>query len=435
MRKRLRKSTTLAAVLATALLGVVAAGAGGAGASPTAAAAKQEDVTITLGYVNTVQNAWVRTIQDFEHKYPNIKVKASFQEVTAFSTLLATQLQAGNAPDIFTVNAGTGSSTSIAALAPANKLLDLTSSPWVKRIPSGGRKYFSHKNKVYGWPMAVSTNGVFYNTDLFRKLKLSTPKNLKDFYALCPKIKAAGKTPIALGFAGSTTGISVLVLHLTNEFVYGQDKTWVAKRIANKVTFASSPLWRALFQSIDKMNKSGCFNENPAGTSYPNGAGNLVASGQAVMEFLSGGTINSVTSINPNINYAMFQLPPDNSGGKHTVASVGFNLSVGANAATKHPEEVRKFLNYAADANVNYTWATNAGSIAALNATKGLFPSYLAASAKPLAKAGRLSLNQSIQIPNPGFNIALTNNVIGLLTGQQTVSGALSDLDKKWPAP
>jgi ABC-type glycerol-3-phosphate transport system substrate-binding protein len=131
----------------------------------------------------------------------------------------------------------------------------------------------------------------------------------------------------------------------------------------------------------------------------------------------------------------MFQLPPDNSGGKNTVASIGFSLSVGANAATKHPAEVRKFLNYAADANVNYTWATNAGSIAPLNAKKGLFPPYYANSAKPLAKAGRLSLNQNIQIPNPGFFAALQNTVIGLFTGQLTLNGALADLDAKWPAP
>ena len=36
--------------------------------------------------------------------------------------------------------------------------------------------------------------------------------NLKDALAQCKKIKAAGKIPYALGFAGSTVGVSVLVV-------------------------------------------------------------------------------------------------------------------------------------------------------------------------------------------------------------------------------
>ena len=427
------RPTALTALgLAVALLAATVAGVT---AGSSAQAAAKDDVTLTLMYPNTVQNAWTKTIEDFEHKYPNIKINAQFVESLTGNTLLATQLQAGNAPDLFSVGAGTGSSTAIWNAGPAGKLLDLSTSPWVKRIPPNGIKYFKAGGKVYGWPMAVSTNGVLYNTELFKKLKLTVPANLKDALAQCKKIKAAGKIPYALGFAGSSVGVSVMVLQLTNQFVYGQDPNWVAKRIANKVTFAGSPLWRALFTTVDNLRRNGCFNENPAGTSYPTGAGNLVASGQAVMEFLSGGTINSVTSINPDIKYAMFQFPPDNSGGKHTVASIGFALNIGANAQTKHPDEVKKFLNFAADANVNVTWATNAGSIAPLNAIKGLFPSYLAAADAPLAKAGRLVVNQSSEIPNPAFNTAVINAVIGVITGQESVSSALGDLDKAWTTP
>ena len=84
---------------------------------------------------------------------------------------------------------------------------------------------------------------------------------------------------------------------------------------------------------------------------------------------------------------------------------------------------------------MNVTWATDAGSIAPLNAIKGLFPSYLAASDAPLAKAGRLVVNQSSEIPNPAFNTAVINAVIGVITGQESVSSALSDLDKAWTTP
>ena len=117
---------------------MLAAGVGGATAGPTAKAAAKDDVTLTLMYPNTVQNAWTKTIEDFEHKYPNIKINAQYVESLTGNTLLATQLQAGNGPDLFSVGAGTGSSTAIWNAGPAGKLLDLSSSPWVKRIRRTG---------------------------------------------------------------------------------------------------------------------------------------------------------------------------------------------------------------------------------------------------------------------------------------------------------
>lgn len=421
-----RKRAAFRHVVLVVAIAALAVGASGASAS------KADVVTLNLEYANTVQNAWEGIINDFEVKYPNIKINATYLDSVSSSTLIPTQLQAGNAPDIFIATAGTGSSTSIWTLAAAGKLLDLSGLRLVKSIPASGLAVHSYKGKVYGFPMAVSTNGVLYNTDLFKQLKLSPPTNLTDLFALCKKVKAAGKIPIAFGMAGSTTGVGVMLLQLENEFVYAQDPNWVTKLIAGKVTFSSSPLWRAMFQTISNLNKDGCFNDQPAGTSYPTGAGNLVASGQAAMEFLSGGTINSVTSINPNLHYAMFEVPPDNSGGKHTYASIGYNLSVAANAATQHPAEVKEFLNFAADADEDYRWATLASSVAPLDLVHGLWPSYLASSDKVFAKAGRVSLNQSILLPNPTVNTVLSNDIVGVITGQETVTSALGALDQAW---
>src|SRR4051794_10581967 len=206
MRKgKLRVVGPLVAVLAV-IVAVVAATA--------ASAAKSDTVTLTMMYPNTVQNAWTKTIADFEHKYPNIVIKPQYVDGITGNTLLATQLQAGNAPDIFSVGAGTGSPTSIWNAGPAGKLFDFTGSKWTKRIPPNGLKYFTANKKVYGWPMAVSTNGVLYNTDLFKRLKLHVPVNFKDALAQCKTIKADGKIPYALGFAGSSVGVSVMVLQL-----------------------------------------------------------------------------------------------------------------------------------------------------------------------------------------------------------------------------
>jgi hypothetical protein len=129
----------------------------------------------------------------------------------------------------------------------------------------------------------------------------------------------------------------------------------------------------------------------------------------------------------------MFELPPDNSG-KHTYASVGYTLSIAANGATKYPSQVKTFFNFVAAQPVDEAWATRAGSIAPLDAKEGVFPSYLSAADKPLAAAGRLLINPSYEIQNPAFTTDYTNDLVGLFTGQQTVSSSLADLDANWAA-
>src|SRR5580700_6137192 len=150
------------AALATAALAV---GASGASASPTA---KSDVVTLNLEYANTVQNAFEATIADFEGKYPDIQINATYLDTSTETALLATQIQSGSAPDLFVASAGTGTPTSIWTLAQAGKLLDLSGSPFVKNIPPSGLGSHSYNGQVYGFPLAVSTNGLFYNTALFK---------------------------------------------------------------------------------------------------------------------------------------------------------------------------------------------------------------------------------------------------------------------------
>ena len=81
------------------------------------------------------------------------------------------------------------------------------------------------------------------------------------------------------------------------------------------------------------------------------------------------------------------------------------------------------------------TWATNAGSIAPLNAIKGMFPSYLAAADAAESQGGPPSGRPVERDPDPAFNAAVLEEEIGVITGQESVSSALSDLDKAWTTP
>ena len=72
------------------------------------ARSKADVVTLNWTLVNTVQNAWEQTIHDLRGEVSEHPDQRDLPRQRELSTLIRTQLQAGNAPDIFTGGAGTG---------------------------------------------------------------------------------------------------------------------------------------------------------------------------------------------------------------------------------------------------------------------------------------------------------------------------------------
>ena len=67
---------------------------------------------------------------------PDIKVDATYLPIgTTYANTLRTQLQSGNAPDVFYVTAGSGGLQSVLPLAKAGYVADLAKRPWVKTLP------------------------------------------------------------------------------------------------------------------------------------------------------------------------------------------------------------------------------------------------------------------------------------------------------------
>jgi raffinose/stachyose/melibiose transport system substrate-binding protein len=162
-------------------------GAGGASAKP------QQQVTLKLLAAIQNEQGTDVIIANFQRVYPNIRVEATYVDSTAYGPLLLTQLQAGNEADIFTGSLGGSSNTSSYPLAAQGRLLDLSGSPWVKRVVSDARRYSSRQHKIYALPLGYNLQGLMYNTDLFASLGLKEPTTFNELLALCGKIRAAGK--------------------------------------------------------------------------------------------------------------------------------------------------------------------------------------------------------------------------------------------------
>lgn len=143
---------------------------------------------------------WTQIINDFQAKYPNVKVNLEMATWDNLATKLTTALQNNDAPDLFEG----GGYADVAAQGLLYKASDIVSPQTVNNlIPHvaqlGQTKGQDGSQAQYGIPFTTSTRAFFYNTQLFQQAGItSAPQTWADVAADAAKIKALGKTGYGL---------------------------------------------------------------------------------------------------------------------------------------------------------------------------------------------------------------------------------------------
>ena len=175
MKRLMKAGIVVAAMAAVSMLGATAASAQ-RGAST---------VTINVLWTSEQQLPFDILVKNFERVYPNIVVNVSYTPLAQIGTVLQTEIQAGNPPDLFqsaggNQNVGYG----IFPLAAQGRLLDVSGGPWKKHIVPLVRQYFERKHKLYGLPLVYTPYVMFTNPDLFTKIGATVPKTFGDLLNL-----------------------------------------------------------------------------------------------------------------------------------------------------------------------------------------------------------------------------------------------------------
>ncbi|MDQ3674680.1 MAG: extracellular solute-binding protein [Gemmatimonadota bacterium] len=429
-----RKSwVVLALAYGAALVVGVASGsaASAESARSTAPSAANEEVTLRALFASINQPAQEILNKNFERVYPNIKIQAQYLSSDALATLLVTQLQAGNAPDVFSTVPGRSSPGSVWSLAEAHRLLNLSNRAWEKRIYPAGLPFVSWNKSVFAWPLTVTPYGVIYNQDLFRQLGLRVPATFSQVISMCRKISAAGKVPFVQAFGNPVASI-IIGRQRAAQYVFSVDPQWTAKRRKGQVTFAGSPQWRRALDSIADMNREGCFQRGAAGTSRPQQYASL-ARGEAVMSIMSGAELASVQQLNPNLKLAMFNLPADKAANSAVFAAATLNIS--GNAATRHAGHVRTFIDFMAREKQSSLFSRVSGAIAPLDLKKGIIPAYMKSGLGPFFAKKKIVGSVDYGWPNSSvWSQGAVPGITGLITGQTTVDEVLGNMDRLWAA-
>ncbi|MDP9847446.1 extracellular solute-binding protein [Streptosporangium lutulentum] len=396
----------------------------------TTAAGASGDAAVSLKFVGVAdQKAPMDVLlAAYKKAKASVSISVSYAPTDQVQTSLRTQLGAGNAPDLHVVYPGSGSAMSMAEIAKAGLLADLSAQAWTQSIPTGFKPAFQQDGKTFMYSAGSSVIGAIYNKKVFQEAGIDTPPTTwTEFLGVCEKLKKAGKVPIALG--AQTPWVTQLINYaLVPSTVYAKDPTFDDKQAAGQTSFAQSG-WRDSMEMYLELQKRGYFNDKPNGTTFEQQT-SMVATGKAAMAIQVSAVLPAFrdAATSPD-DLSMFPLPGSDDASTVWIPA-GVVVGLGASAKGKNAEEAKAFIDFLGkQENINL-WAK---AIAAIPLTQD------ASSTIDPAVESFLPFTKDKAVPFmdqrwPNAEVQPTHFAVvqELLAGKSTVDEALKKMDEAY---
>jgi raffinose/stachyose/melibiose transport system substrate-binding protein len=170
------------------------------------ASAWSEETVVRMLHIEDDQEKlalWHQIARDYEAQHPNVRIQLSHMDNQSFKVWLPALLKSSERPNIIHSWGG----GVFQELVEAGQLKDISAQmrgEWEETLdPKGLAAFTTPEGAVYGAPLKVDLQVIWYNKALFEKagIKASDIKSYRDFLEAVKKLKAAGITPIAVGGA------------------------------------------------------------------------------------------------------------------------------------------------------------------------------------------------------------------------------------------
>jgi raffinose/stachyose/melibiose transport system substrate-binding protein len=404
-------------------IGCAAAAAGGAAARPQASPLSGQLRIVTHAATKASMDA---LLHNFNIAYPNVKVDITYVPTgPTLTPTVMTMINSGNAPDILFAHPSPSGDVAARPLGRAGKLLDLSKRPFVKRIPKADRSLFFDKGKVYTEPIYKVASGMAIDATEFKRQGWAVPTTFNQLLTLCDKAKAAGDSLLA--FSGQVTAEGVLN-SMGATFVFSKDPTWLQKKAAGKVSFASSPLWANLFDHVMRMRDRGCFQPGWQAAGVPD-LGRLISQHKAYAALVPSAALSTYQRLAPNDEFKVVPFPGDTAA--QTRGMMGYNFGLGVSSSTKNKALALAFIDFAGREGQARLQAKINGSVSLHDVNVGKLPSELSAYA-PLVKAGKIVGRPDAQFPTATTNTNFNTAAGDILINGKSIPDALKLLDETW---
>lgn len=428
-----RASAALASALAvTAALAVAACGDDGTSDGGAADSGKPTGTirvaALQLGPTGD-QDPLRILIRRFEEANPGTTVKYQALPFDQYSQTLRAQVNAGSPPDVMESTAGYGTPIATNELGSIGALSDLSDEPWASGIPERYRSLIGVDGKVMGFPPMLSMIGLVYDPAVFDDLGVTPPKTFDEVLAMCRKVKAAGKVPIALG---AQTAVTVLFpgYALAASTAYADDPDLPQKRLDGETTFAESG-WEQSLEQYQQMNEEGCFGPSVTGVSM-DAANNAVATGKAASTIVVLDFVGGLRGLNPRADWKMVPFP-GNASADLTRIPYSVAATFGVPTKAKNPELAKAFVAFLAERENAIAYSEGVGSIplAHLEGSEPQLPEAIEAMA-PFLTPERSVVYMDKLWPSADVMTAYMKGVQQLLSDQASPGDVVKAMDDAW---
>lgn len=248
---------------------------------------------------------WLKeTIEMFTIEHPNVTIEEVLQTTEGLVPSVQTAIQTQSGPDIMTPWPGFDVVSNYSSFVP---MKDIISPEVLKRQLITDLVTF--KGDAYGIPIYGLVNGFLYNKELFTQAGIEnadnySPADWDDFLAVCEKLKAAGITPITMGFKDL----------FASDWVYGgiglqwHTEQDVLACLEGKTQYTEEKMWGWLRPCYELGQKGYLNNDLLSLDLYQGGIENF-ANGNAAMTYAPDSLINGIAEEKLGDKIGMFLWP------------------------------------------------------------------------------------------------------------------------------
>ncbi len=362
----LKKLISLFSVLALLLLAACGLNGGGS-ANQTATDSKEEKPSsgekkeLEFWYIDSgeKEKVYLEAVERFKEKHPDVEVKTLQIPNDAYKQKFSVAMSGDQAPDVFHSWGGGW----LKNFVDQGKVLDLTGETDTAHFNELALKNSTYDGKIYGLPLSLSIDVVFYNKEIFEKYNLTPPKTYEEWLTIIDTLNKNNVIPIALANQTKWPG----AYYLMN----------FASRIAGPELFESAlnrggkgfddPAYVQAGKYIQEMVDRNAFNSGFNGVPYDEGQGRqLLYSGQAAMMDMTISFLNNVRQEAPEFEEKLdFFLFPTVPGGKgdttHVGAATGPVWSVAKNS--EHPDLATELVKELTSTETAQNYTDRTGSL------------------------------------------------------------------------
>lgn len=328
--------------------------------SKNAAEDAAKDVTLNVMHFMIEKpkvEAFEKMTEAFSAKHPNIKFNIEIVASDKYNDALKMKIAGGDVPDIMF-----GRPNTMIDFLESGVFMDITDESFAQKINKTYIPNVSYKERVYGLPLDLMTNGVIYNKDLFEQAGVVVPMTWTEFVAACEQLKAKGITPFAGAFQQGVSYISYLYPDIFGSTLK-RNPSFPAQLISGEKKWTDLQDIRGLLDRVSTMMPY--LNEDYRDIDYEKSL-QYFATGKAAMTVIGSFAIGTIRQYNPEGNFGVFTFPAyDNP--EDNVMTHGTDNTFLPAANSKNKEEMLQFFEFMASEEGGQIWADGVQTISALN--------------------------------------------------------------------